>query len=177
MRHFEEASRVRPEDYQAAMLDLAAVRRRWAGTRKRDAALRRGLQVVERHLELNPDDARALYLGAIALAQLGERERALEWADRALAIDPEDSGVLYNVACVQALCGKRERGPRAASRRRSRTASATGNGSRTTPTWSRCGPIPVPGPAEAALAGTPRRGRVTKKAKTTAHQETGHANA
>jgi Flp pilus assembly protein TadD len=65
--------------------------------------------VVERHLELNPDDARALYLGGIALAQLGERDRALEWADRALALDSEDSGVLYNVACVQALCGKRDR--------------------------------------------------------------------
>ena len=68
-------------------------------------ALRRGLQVAERHLELNPDDARALYLSATALVLLGERERGLELARRAFAIDPDDSGVLYNVACVYALLG------------------------------------------------------------------------
>ncbi len=70
------------------------------------AALRGGLQVVEKHLELNPDDARALYLGGGALVQMGERERGLEWARRAQAIDPEDPGVLYNVACVHAFLGQ-----------------------------------------------------------------------
>ena len=108
IRHFAEASRIRPEDYQTAML----ISMPYAGLGRdaeMQAALRHGLQVVERHLELNPDDARALYLGGIALAQVGERERALEWADRALALDAEDSGVLYNVACVQALCGERDR--------------------------------------------------------------------
>jgi Flp pilus assembly protein TadD len=64
------------------------------------------LRVAEKHLELNPDDARALYLGASALVQLGDRERGLEWAKRAFGIDPEDSSVLYNVACVYALVGR-----------------------------------------------------------------------
>jgi len=108
IRHFAEASRIRPEDYQTAML----ISMPYAGLGRdaeMQAALRHGLEVVERHLELNPDDARALYLGGIALAQVGEQQRALEWAERALALDSEDSGVLYNVACVQALCGKRER--------------------------------------------------------------------
>jgi Flp pilus assembly protein TadD len=71
-----------------------------------EAALRQGLQVAEGHLELNPDDARALYLGAGALAQLGQGDRALEWTRRAFSIDPEDSGVLYNVACSYALLGQ-----------------------------------------------------------------------
>ena len=71
-------------------------------------AIRRGLQVAEKHLELNPDDARALYLGAGALVQLGERERGIEWARRARAMDPEDSGVLYNVACVYAILGQND---------------------------------------------------------------------
>ncbi len=108
IRHFADASRIRPEDYQTAML----ISMPYAGLGRNaemQAALRLGLEVVERHLELNPDDARALYLGGIALAQVGEGDRALEWADRALALDSEDSGVLYNVACVQALCGKRDR--------------------------------------------------------------------
>jgi tetratricopeptide (TPR) repeat protein len=107
--HFEEASRVRPEDYQAAML----ISMPYSGLGRQaeaQAALRHGLQVIEKHLELNPDDVRALYLGGIALAQVGERDRALEWAARALALDSEDSGVLYNVACVKALAGLKEEG-------------------------------------------------------------------
>ena len=107
VRHFEDASRVRPEDYQAHVLMAAPLK-----ALGRDAesleALRRGLQVAERHLELNPDDARALYLGSGALAQLGETQRALEWNRRALAIDPEDPGVLYNVACSFANLGYTE---------------------------------------------------------------------
>jgi TolB-like protein/Tfp pilus assembly protein PilF/tRNA A-37 threonylcarbamoyl transferase component Bud32 len=102
---YQEASRVRPEDYQAAFLVVQSLR-----TLHRDAeaeaSQHRGIELAERHLELNPDDARALYLGAGALTQLGERQRALDWAGRALALDPEDSGVLYNVACVYALGGQ-----------------------------------------------------------------------
>jgi tetratricopeptide (TPR) repeat protein len=84
VRHYEEAARVRPEDYQALLLvqgPLHALGRH----DEAKAALSRGLQVAERHLELNPDDARALTLGAAALIQLGERERALDWAGRAYA--------------------------------------------------------------------------------------------
>jgi len=102
--HFLEASRIRPEDYQAPML-LALPLSAMGRNDEAIQALRTGLEITERHLELNPDDARALYLGAIALSQVGERERALEWAERALALDPQDSGVLYNVACAYAQCG------------------------------------------------------------------------
>ncbi len=109
VKHYEEASRVRPEDYQALLLIQSPLN---SLGRQEDAkaALRRGLQVAEKHLELNPDDARALYLAAGALVQLGNRERALEWARRAHAIDPEDSGVLYNVACIYALAGMVDEG-------------------------------------------------------------------
>jgi serine/threonine protein kinase/Flp pilus assembly protein TadD len=102
VRQFEEAARVRPEDYQAALLSSGPLN---GLGRQQDAkaALRRGLAVVEKHLELNPGDARALYLGAGALIQLGERERALEWAGRARSANESDSLVLYNVACVYAL--------------------------------------------------------------------------
>jgi tetratricopeptide (TPR) repeat protein len=53
-------------------------------------------------LEFHPEDARALYLGALALIPVGQRDRALEWTQRALAVDPEDPAVLYNIACVYA---------------------------------------------------------------------------
>ena len=54
----------------------------------------------QRRLAVKPKSALAAYTGALALANLGERERALEWARRALAIEPGDHMTLYNVACV-----------------------------------------------------------------------------
>ena len=56
----------------------------------------------------HPEAARALYLGATAWCQLGDRERALDWARRASAVDPDESITLYNVACVYALLGQTE---------------------------------------------------------------------
>ena len=105
VRHYEDAARVRPEDYQAQLLMQAPLK---GLGRKADAedALRRGLEIARKYLELNPDDPRALYLGANALIQLGERQQGLEWVKRAYAMDPEDSGVLYNVACCYAVLGQ-----------------------------------------------------------------------
>jgi serine/threonine protein kinase/Tfp pilus assembly protein PilF len=101
-RRFEKASEVNPDDYQSAgMLGMVYISlQRKADS---DAAYRRCMLAANKHLELHPDDARALYLGAGALSRLGESARALDWAGRALAIDPDDCGVLYNVACVYAL--------------------------------------------------------------------------
>ena len=59
-------------------------------------------------MELNPDDARALYMAANALVALGERERGLDACRRALEIDPQDPMLLYNVACVLSLAGQIE---------------------------------------------------------------------
>jgi non-specific serine/threonine protein kinase len=101
---FEKASQVNPADYQAPSM-LAMVYDGQGRAADAAAAHRRALELAEKHLELHPDDARALYLGATDLCQLGEKARSLEWAKRALAIDPEDCGILYNVACVYALQG------------------------------------------------------------------------
>jgi serine/threonine protein kinase/tetratricopeptide (TPR) repeat protein len=107
VRQFMEAARLRPEDYQALLLVQGPLR----GLGRHEEVqkvLRAGLQLAEKHLELNPDDARALYLGGTALVQLGERERALDWAGRARSANESDSLVLYNVACVYALGGLKD---------------------------------------------------------------------
>jgi len=104
---FEEASRVR-EDHEAlyfAAQTLSALGR----TTDAEAAYRRALPVIERHLELNPDDARAITMGAVCFSRLGDRTRGLEWAQQATAVDPEDASVCYNVACLLALEGERDR--------------------------------------------------------------------
>ncbi|MCH8273994.1 MAG: tetratricopeptide repeat protein [Armatimonadetes bacterium] len=102
---YELASAVRPEDYQALLL----LRNIYDGMgRKADAedACRRGLDVAENQIELNPDDARALCLGQGAWIYLGFLEKGLEWGERAVAIDPMDSAVLYNVACGYVRAGE-----------------------------------------------------------------------
>ena len=63
---------------------------------------------AEKHLEMHPDDARALYLGAGALVEIGELEKARMWADRALDTDRDEPAVLYNVACVYSVLDERE---------------------------------------------------------------------
>ncbi|MBZ5701165.1 MAG: protein kinase [Acidobacteriia bacterium] len=105
---FERASAGYPEDYQAPLL-LASSLRGLGRLQEAEAAYRRGLLAAEKHLELHPDDARALYLGAIALSQLGDKPRSSEWAERALAMEPDEPQVLYNVACVYALLEEAEK--------------------------------------------------------------------
>ena len=101
---FQMAAEIR-EDYQAAFLAAqsseALGRREEARTRLTEA-----LQVVEKHMELNPDDPRAATMRAVSLCRLGRPDEGLRWAEKALEIDPDDAGVLYNVACLYSLEGK-----------------------------------------------------------------------
>jgi serine/threonine protein kinase/Flp pilus assembly protein TadD len=105
VRCYAEAARVRPEDYQTRILAVPSLRRLGRNA-EAEAMLRQGVELAEKHVELNPDDARALVLGGGALIQVGQPAKALEWAERGIAVDPEDSSVLYNVACIYALGGK-----------------------------------------------------------------------
>jgi Flp pilus assembly protein TadD len=74
-QHFHDASQVRPDDFQALGM-LSTV---YDGLERHEDAValfRTTVDRVRRHLELYPDDARALYHGAIALRRLGEDEEA-----------------------------------------------------------------------------------------------------
>ena len=104
---FEDACAVRPEDYQAPLF-MGQAYNGLGQREKAEVAHRRTLEIIERHLELNPDDVRAVYLGAAAHIRLGEQERGLEWANRALAMDPEDPAVLYNISCDYSLANRVE---------------------------------------------------------------------
>jgi Flp pilus assembly protein TadD len=101
---FERAVAVHPDDYAALML-LAASYADLARTEDSTRATRRAYDAARKHLELNPDNPRALYMGAAALTALGESEKARDWARRAQDMEPDDPSVLYNVACVYALEG------------------------------------------------------------------------
>jgi tetratricopeptide (TPR) repeat protein len=102
---FRKASELDPADYQSIVQLENCLR---ALGRKEEArqVSEKAVRVVERHIQLQPGDARALYLGAGQSLHLGDRARALDWARRALAIDPEETAVLYNVACTYTQLGE-----------------------------------------------------------------------
>ena len=106
-RLFEKAAEVNPAEYQARLLRVQILR----GLGRLEEATEEAIvavAVVEKHLDWNPDDSRALHLGAGSLILSGDKERALRWLERALKIDPTDSVVLYNVACNYATLGKND---------------------------------------------------------------------
>ncbi len=102
---FRKAADVDPSDYQSRCLRIQILR---GQGRIRQARLeaKDAIAVVEKHLAWNPDDTRALHLGAGSLIVLGDAERAKRWLGRALEIDPNDSVLLYNVACNYAVIGE-----------------------------------------------------------------------
>ena len=104
---FEKASALRPEDYQAPSF-LASAFAGQGRIHEASKASQKAVKVIEKWLDINPDDARALNLGATIWSNLGETEKALSWAERSLQIDPEDPQLLYNVACVYSIEGMRE---------------------------------------------------------------------
>jgi tetratricopeptide (TPR) repeat protein len=92
-----------PDEYQSLALRVGALR----GLDHPDtpAAAHMALAAIERRLELNPDDVRALCLGAPILSDLGRTQEGVALAERALVLAPTDLGVLYNTACSFARGG------------------------------------------------------------------------
>lgn len=107
LRLFEKAESVRPEDYQSPYLVAHALTKlgRLDDARRAEA---RALERVTKHLDLNPDDARACVLYAGVLAKLGEAERARPWIERAMSLASDDDAILYNAGCALAILGENE---------------------------------------------------------------------
>ncbi|MFN2637242.1 MAG: protein kinase, partial [Gemmatimonadaceae bacterium] len=107
LKLFERASLLRPEDFQSPSFAGDAYARLGMPA-EANAARRRAVKLVDQRLELNPDDSRALNLGATILANLGEKERSIDLMRRSVAIDPEDPMLLYNAACTFSIVGETE---------------------------------------------------------------------
>ena len=60
------------------------------------------LSRTEKTLAQDPNNGTAMAYGAVALAALGEAERAKDWMNRALLIDPDNMNARYNFACQMA---------------------------------------------------------------------------
>ncbi len=96
---FGRATAIRPEDYGPGQYIPQALKS-LGRDQERLVASRKLLQLLEQHLELHPEDSRALLIAASFYAQLGNPEKASTHIARGMAVDPEDPIVLYNVACT-----------------------------------------------------------------------------
>jgi TolB-like protein/Tfp pilus assembly protein PilF len=104
---FKEAGRVNPADYQSTCY-LAFIYQSIGQLEEMKPVLHEALARVERQLALNPDDSRAIYLGAGALIRLGEKQKAMKWVKRLAASERDEPYLLYGIACLYSLTDKVE---------------------------------------------------------------------
>jgi TolB-like protein/Flp pilus assembly protein TadD len=108
LRCFERAAQVRPEDFQSVLLQSQLYHS--LGLREKELeSARIGIERARSVLELNPDDNRALNMGAFALLRLGQRKEGQQWMEASVEKAPMDSIVNYNAACFFALAGEVEK--------------------------------------------------------------------
>ncbi|MDQ2703625.1 MAG: adenylate/guanylate cyclase domain-containing protein [Pseudomonadota bacterium] len=105
---FMRAMAIKPTDYGSPFM-LVNVFRSLGEQEKAQSYARIGIRKAEDELRLHPENANAGCLCAIALAFLGERDKALEWLAHSLATDPADTNVQYNAACTYSQLGEIER--------------------------------------------------------------------
>ncbi len=104
---FEKARRLYEQDLPYCMLEGALEK-----LGRLDESLeagRRAMLAIERHLQREPGDGRALHLGAVTAAKLGDATRARALSERALAARPYEISTAYNLACAFAILGDRKR--------------------------------------------------------------------
>jgi non-specific serine/threonine protein kinase len=104
---FLKASKVRPEDFQSVLLYAQSLH--VLGRVNHREVLREGVERAKKHLQLNPNDRRALSLTSGSLYEVGEEKEAFNWINKALELYPEDAGVLINATCLFAKAGIKER--------------------------------------------------------------------
>jgi len=100
----ERASEINSADYKPPAL-LIQMYRSLGRDSDAKAAARTTVELGERELVLHPEDPRPAVAGALALLELGEKDRARDWTTRAQAIESEDPISLYNIACVYSHLG------------------------------------------------------------------------
>jgi len=99
-----KAREVSPTDYQPVIFLAQA----YASLgRKHDEMKARlaSIDLIERHIQMNPHDSRALCIGANQLSNIGEMDRGMKMAEEALRRGEDEPLVLYNIACFYALRG------------------------------------------------------------------------
>ncbi len=105
---YKKAMEVSPTDYQPAVFLGQAYHS--LGKRHEEMKARLySIDLIERHLIMNPHDTRALCMAANQLSNVGELDRGMAMAEEALSREENEPLVLYNIACFFAMSGDSER--------------------------------------------------------------------
>ena len=105
VRYYEKAMALMETDLNSGSMLLSC----YTALRDSQAVLRVAritVSRVEKMMTQDPNNATAMGSGAIALAALGEDERAKEWINRSMLIDPDNMNARYNFACSLTSFGK-----------------------------------------------------------------------
>ena len=100
--HYERAFALAPDDYRYIVFALQEYQALGDAEGER-GCLERSAVALERHLVLNPEDARAYGHGAGVFALLGKSGDANRYIAKALALRPDDYGNLVTLACAASL--------------------------------------------------------------------------
>jgi adenylate cyclase len=124
IRHYERAFELAPDDYRYIVYALQEYQALGDAEGER-SCLRRSASAIERHLDLNPSDVRALGHGAGVMALLGRSRESQQMIHRAQSLRPADYGNLVTLACAAMLDNDAEQALDLLER-----AAATGQGDR-----------------------------------------------
>jgi adenylate cyclase len=102
VRHSSRATELSELDFSSPSMVLSASVALGDQEGARQAA-RIALERAEKAIVLDRGNGQAMAYGVMALATLGQRERAREWIERALLLDPENKNMQYNFACALSL--------------------------------------------------------------------------
>jgi adenylate cyclase len=97
--YLEKATAVMETDYLAAS-GLVSCYKAVGDDENARRAAQRAVARTEKIVAQEPDNGSALGVGVLALAVLGEVERAKEWSERATLLDPDNLHLLYDLACA-----------------------------------------------------------------------------
>jgi len=98
----DKALEVNGDDYNTYIPYYNSLQRMGQTERAHTVAVRHAV-VLERQLDLNPDDIRARILLAARFAELQRGDEAVQHLQVAAALRPNDTNVLYNAACTYGL--------------------------------------------------------------------------
>jgi adenylate cyclase len=102
------AAEASPADYLPLVYLSQAYRE--LGRKEAEHATRlRATELIQHALLVNPNDARARYMGAANFATIGDRDKALEWTHLALQSSEDEPMIFYNAACTFAVLDEHER--------------------------------------------------------------------
>jgi adenylate cyclase len=99
IRHFERAAALDETDFSSSGMCSSLYRARRDRENVRRLA-QMTLQRAQNVLLNDPHNGHAMAYGAMALADLGEQDRAKEWMARAMLVDPDNLTMRYNFACL-----------------------------------------------------------------------------